>query len=89
MISTLKGHVGSVTSVVYSKDGSRHIISGSNDRTIRVWNIETGETIATLEGHRSEVTAVSLSPDNTQIVTGSWDDTVRIWNIRKHIQLKL
>ena len=49
--------------------------------TVRIWDSETGEVLATLEGHRGGVNSVSLSPDNTQLVTGSGDNTARVWDL--------
>jgi len=79
-IHTLHGHTEWVTSVAYSPEGT-HIVSGSWDRTIRVWNATTGQCVAgPLQGHTSSVTSIAYSPDGTYIVSGSWDNTIRVWN---------
>jgi len=58
-----------------------HIVSGSGDSTIRVWNATTGQCIAgPYQGHTHNVTSVAYSPDGKSIVSGSWDNTIRIWN---------
>ncbi|KAJ7861893.1 hypothetical protein B0H13DRAFT_1726283 [Mycena leptocephala] len=76
----LEGHTDSVCSVAFSPDGTR-IVSGSGDKTIRIWNAATGEAVGTpLEGHTDWVYSVAFSPDGTQIVSGSGDKTIRIWN---------
>ena len=68
-----------VTSVCYSPDG-RRIISGSGDKTIRIWDAETGAAIGQpLEGHTSYVTSVAYSPDGRRIISGSYDSTIQIW----------
>jgi WD40 repeat protein len=75
-------HTGSVYSVAISSDG-KYALSGSEDRTIRLWDIETGNLIRTFEGHRRAVTSVAISPDNRYALSGSEDGTIRLWDINK------
>ena len=71
-------------SVVYSPDG-QHIISGSEDRTIRIWDAETGAPVGDpLEGHTDSVWSVAYSPDGQHIVSGSDDSTIRTWDAEAH-----
>ena len=68
-----------VDSVVYSPDGS-HIVSGSGDKTIRVWNAVTGQCVAgPFQGTTDYVSSVAYSPDGSHIVSSSWDKTIRVW----------
>ncbi|MEQ2173906.1 hypothetical protein GOODEAATRI_002382 [Goodea atripinnis] len=55
------------------------IISGSTDRTLKVWNAETGECIHTLYGHTSTVRCMHLH--EKRVVSGSRDATLRVWDI--------
>jgi Tol biopolymer transport system component len=72
----LSGHSHPVKSVAWSPDG-RQIVSGSYDRTVRLW----GDTpTRVLQGHTHWVTIVAWSPDGRQIVSGSKDNTVRLWD---------
>ena len=77
---TLEGHTDSVTSVAFNHDGTK-IVSGSEDKTIRVWNVDTGECILTLKGHTDYVKSVAFNHDGTKIVSGSDDKTIRVWNV--------
>ncbi len=76
----LKGHKDWVTSVAFSPDG-KTVVSGSEDKTIRIWSIESGMNVRTLRGHEAGVSAVTFSKDGKRIVSGSWDKTLKIWNV--------
>jgi WD40 repeat protein len=70
-----------VDAVAFSLDGKR-IVSGSEDRTVRLWDAGTGQQIgAPLTGHTGAVWGVAFSPDGRRVVSGSWDDTVRVWDV--------
>ena len=69
-VRQLLGHEGGVQSVDYSSDG-RFVVSGSGDKTVRIWDVGTGECVKTLKGHTGEVFGVSFSPNNQYVVSGS------------------
>ncbi|KAE9388541.1 WD40 repeat-like protein, partial [Gymnopus androsaceus JB14] len=76
----LAGHTRKVLSVAISQDGKR-VVSGSEDKTVRIWSAETGEEVVEpMLGHKNWVSAVAFSSDGKQVVSGSLDMTVRIWN---------
>jgi len=78
----LEGHTGYVWSVAYSPDG-RCIISGSHDKTIRIWDAKTGTAIGEpLEGYADHLRCVASSPDGKHIISGSADSTIRIWDAK-------
>ena len=79
-VRTLQGHTDRVWSVAVSPDG-RHIVSGSRDKTLRVWELGTGRCLNTLQGHTSLGLSVAVSPDGRHIVSGSWDKTLRVWEL--------
>ena len=58
------------------------IVSGSYDKTVRVWDAATGQPVgaAADRPHRASVNSVAFSPDGTRIVSGSGDKTVRLWD---------
>ena len=69
-----------VRAIALSPDGTR-IVSGSNDKAIRVWDAVTGQQVGdALRGHESWVCSVAFSPDGTRIVSGSGDKTIRVWD---------
>ena len=70
-------------SVSYSPDG-RRIVSGSRDKTVRVWDAESGAELAVLRGHEDSVVSVSYSPDGRRIVSGVFRKTMRVWNADTH-----
>jgi WD40 repeat protein len=66
--------------VAFLPDG-QHIVSGSEDLTIHVWNAITGETAAgPFTGHTGPVFTVAFSPDGQHIVSGSKDRSIRVWD---------
>jgi WD40 repeat protein len=69
-----------VNSAMFSPDG-QSIVSTSDDRMARVWSATTGELLATLEGHTSDVLSAAFSPDGRSIVTASEDGTVRVFRL--------
>jgi WD40 repeat protein len=77
----LQGHTDPVRAVAVTPDG-RHVVSGSEDKTLRVWDLATGETKATLQGHTYLACAVAITPDGRHVVSGSDDNTLRVWDLK-------
>jgi len=75
----LHGHGEPVADVVISSDG-QFALSGSWDKTARLWDLNTGVTVRCFQGHKKDINSVAFSPDNRQIVTGSRDKTIKLWN---------
>jgi WD40 repeat protein len=82
---TLKGHSGCVNTIGFSPDGTR-VITGSEDRTVKLWDTKTGAEVLTLKGHTESVQTASFSADGTRIVTGSADYTAVIWDSRPYAE---
>ena len=76
----LKGHKGWINAVSITPDG-RKAVSGSNDNSVRVWDVERGKCERVLKGHNGFVEAVSITQDGRRAVSGSVDNTVRVWNL--------
>ena len=80
LFKILRAHILPLTNCAFNKSGDR-FITGSYDRTCKVWNTLTGEEILTLEGHKNVVYAIAFNnPFGDKVVTGSFDKTAKIWN---------
>ncbi|MEG3903058.1 serine/threonine protein kinase [Microcoleus sp. B4-C5] len=79
-VYTLPGHSSFVNSLAISPDG-KILASGSWDKTIKIWDLETTELIGTLTGHSDRVNSVAISYDGKMLVSGSSDETIKFWNL--------
>merc|ERR1719410_783724 len=75
----LTGHNHFISDVVMSSDG-QFALSGSWDKTLRLWDLNAGITTRQFVGHTKDVLSVAFSADNRQIVSGSRDNTIKLWN---------
>jgi WD40 repeat protein len=79
-LRVLEGHTHWVNAVALSGDGKR-AVSGSNDKTVRVWDLEGNQPPRILEGHTGSINAVALSGDGKRAISGSWDHIVSVWDL--------
>ena len=80
LVRTLAGHTDQVSSVAVSADG-RLALSGSDDRTVKVWDLTSGQERRTLAGHAHEVRSVAVSADGRLALSASYDRTVKVWDL--------
>ena len=66
----------------------RCAVSGSEDQTVRVWDLRSGVCLRTLKGHSDTVSSVSVTPDGRRAVSGSFDRTLRVWDLEIGVAAK-
>jgi serine/threonine protein kinase len=83
-VRTIKAHTSMVYALTISPDGEI-IASGSSDRTIKMWQLRTGEKLRQLgrwfTGHSESVWTLAFSPNGQTLASGSWDNTIKLWQV--------
>lgn len=83
----LKGHHGGISDLCWSPD-SKYIASGSDDKTIRVWDVELGRCVRELIGHHYHITTVRFNSKGNLLISGSADEAIRVWDVLRGKCLK-
>ena len=86
LVNTIKAHVSIVDDLSVTSDGAM-MVSGSSDKTVRVWDLKTGLEMHTLLGHADYVTGVAVSADGHLAVSSSHDTTLKVWDPHKGEEL--
>jgi WD40 repeat protein len=73
--------IGSAVYKVAVTADSKSVATGSEDGTVRLFDLASGELIRTYDGHTAGVYGVTFTPDQTKLVTGSWDHDARVWDV--------
>jgi WD40 repeat protein len=82
----LIGHTDYLDTVSVSGDGKR-LLTGSNDKTLRLWDADTGKQLRVFEGHTGPVRAAALSLDGKRLLSTGDDRTVRLWDAATGMEL--
>jgi WD40 repeat protein len=79
LVKSFHGHTEKVTSIQIIKNSNK-FLSASKDKTIKIWNIESGECMKTLKGHELGVLAILVASDS-KLISSSLDQTIKIWDL--------
>lgn len=79
-VHTLKGHSSIITSAAVSNNGLL-LVSGSLDKMVKIWNLNTGELLRSLTGHADAVNSVAITPDGQTVVSCGDDGSIKLWSV--------
>ncbi|KAG6863370.1 hypothetical protein C0991_006415, partial [Blastosporella zonata] len=83
-----KKQFSNIPSIRGKSNHSIQLISGSWDKSVRVWDASTGAQVQQFNGHTQSVSSVAFSPDGSQIISGSYDKSVRVWDASTGAQMQ-
>ena len=78
---TLEGHKNVVYAIAFNNPYGDKIITGSFDKTCKLWSAETGQLHHTYRGHATEIVCLGFNPQGTLVATGSMDNTAKLWDV--------
>lgn len=80
-LRSMEGHRGSVFCTAITADGNK-VVSGSHDRTMRLWSVGTGQCERVFEGHRAAVREIAMTADGAAVMSAGYDDALRVWDVK-------
>ncbi|MBD2494271.1 WD40 repeat domain-containing protein [Nostoc sp. FACHB-280] len=84
---TLSGHTEPVRALALAPN-SQLLASGSDDKTIKLWNPNTGALLRTLTGHKEQIKSIVITPDAQTLISTSFDNTIKFWNTQTGEQIR-
>uniref|UniRef100_A0A5B6ZS60 Putative bromodomain and WD repeat-containing protein 3 isoform X1 n=1 Tax=Davidia involucrata TaxID=16924 RepID=A0A5B6ZS60_DAVIN len=79
-IKKLRGHRNAVYCAIFDRSG-RYVITGSDDRLVKIWSMETAYCLASCRGHEGDITDLAVSSNNTLVASASNDCIIRVWRL--------
>jgi WD40 repeat protein len=83
-VATFWGHLDQIHTLAFSPDGAL-LASGSDDRTVRLWEVRTGAQRFTLQGHDGGIRSLTFSPDGRLVASAGADSRVRLWDVASRV----
>jgi WD40 repeat protein len=80
LLHKFAGHSGSVNDLAVTRDG-KFLVTGGDDLTVRVWDVNGGKQLRSFQGHMKKVVAVAVRGDGRQIASASEDGAIRLWDL--------
>lgn len=87
-VATWKGHDDTIYALKLSPD-EQHLLSGSADKAVKLWNAATREAVATFEGHTNHVLAVTFNKNGSRIASTGADREIKLWDVETREQIIL
>jgi WD40 repeat protein len=87
LIRTFLGHDKSIMAVAVTHDGN-YALSGSDDKTLKLWDLNSGQEIRTFKGHTDSIRAVALTADGHYAISGSSDKTIKLWDLKSGQEIR-
>ncbi|XP_057476015.1 uncharacterized protein LOC130764006 [Actinidia eriantha] len=79
-IIKLRGHLSAVYCAISDRSG-RYVVTGSDDRLVKIWSLETAYCLASCRGHEGDITDLAVSSNNTLVASASNDCIIRVWRL--------
>ncbi|KAB2065130.1 hypothetical protein ES319_A09G069400v1 [Gossypium barbadense] len=79
-IKRLRGHRNAVYCAIFDRSG-RYVITGSDDRLVKIWSMETAYCLASCRGHEGDITDLAVSSNNFMVASASNDCIIRVWHL--------
>ncbi|KAL5983563.1 hypothetical protein ACLOJK_017651 [Asimina triloba] len=80
IIKKLRGHQNAVYCAIFDRSG-RYVITGSDDRLVKIWSMETAFCLSSCRGHEGDITDLAVSSNNALVASASNDCTIRVWRL--------